>query len=395
MSPQLRRVTILDDSPELASDLASLLEHEGFEARATTDPDEFIEWAESWLPALAFVDIVGHDHDAMSVLDGLARARSRAGIVLMSGANRGGIRAAREFGAAKGLVHAGLLRKPFSRTHVVAALARSPHALESVERVADPLVGWSEEQLGEALHQAIARSELRVVYQPQISCATGWVVGVEALARWDHPTLGQIPPSTFIPYAEANGLMRPITHTVTTTALDWMSAARGASDERIAFNLSAVELNDEAQMRQLAMDCARFGIPPQRVALEVSHTTALADDAGTLAALRGLERDGFHLVIDDFGTGYSTAARLAALPFAEVKIDTRFVRKCQRSDAAGQLVESMIATARDLDIECAAQGVENQQILDRLVGWGCDTAQGYYIARPMPGDELDAWLASS
>jgi EAL domain-containing protein (putative c-di-GMP-specific phosphodiesterase class I) len=138
-----------------------------------------------------------------------------------------------------------------------------------------------------------------------------------------------------------------------------------------------------------------FGVSPDRIALEVSHTSALADDAATLSALRSLDADGFHLVIDDYGTGYSTAARLASLPFDEVKIDTRFVRKVQRSDAAAALVESMVYTARDLDIECTAEGVENQQILDKLTGWGCDFAQGYYIARPMPADELEHWLKAS
>lgn len=395
MGEQLRRVTILDDNDVVASDLATLLEHEGFEVRATTDPDEFVDWTTSWYPALAFVDIVGHDHDTMSVLDRMARARSRAGIVLMSGADRGGIRAAREFGAAKGLVHAGLLRKPFNRNHVVAALASNPHALESVERVADPLVGWNEQQLSEALHQAIRHHELRVVYQPQISCTTGWVVGFEALARWDHPTLGQIPPSTFIPYAAEQGLMRPITHAVTTSALQWFAAAHRSPDERLAFNLSTAELNDAAQLRQLKMTCDHFGVAPEQVALEVSHTSALADDPATLAVLHELDADGFQLVIDDFGTGYSTAARLAALPFGEVKIDTRFVRKCQRSEAAAAAVEAMVSTARDLDIDCAAQGVENQQILDKLIGWGCDIAQGYYIARPMPADELERWLVAN
>jgi len=146
-------------------------------------------------------------------------------------------------------------------------------------------------------------------------------------------------------------------------------------------------------LRRLHTDCERFGVAPERVALEVSHTSALADDPAMLAALRGLESDGFHLVIDDFGTGYSTAARLAALPFSEVKIDTRFVRKVQRSDGASALVESLVMTARDLDIECTGEGVENQQILDKLAGWGCDFAQGYYIARPMPSEELEHWLA--
>jgi len=395
MTAQLRRVTIFDADDELARSLAILLEQEGFEARATASPDTFVEWAQSWLPALSFVDIVADPPQSVALLDRLAEARSRAGIVLMSGANRGGIRAAREIGAAKGLVHAGILRKPFARGHVLTALARNPHALESVERAADPLEGWTEAQLAEALHHAIEHHELRNVYQPKISCQSGVPVAFEALARWDHPTLGHIPPGTFVPYAAEQGLLHTITEAVTSNALEWLGTTRPDTRERISINFSAAELKDAALIARLREDCARFGVPAERVALELSHTSALADDPGMLAALRGLESEGFHLVIDDFGTGYSTAARLAALPFNEVKIDTRFVRKCQRSDAASALVESLVMTARDLDIECTAEGVENQQILDKLVGWGCDFAQGYYIARPMPSEELEAWLANA
>ena len=395
MSDQLRRVSILEEDSAVAERLATMLAEEGFDARATADPEEFVEWVTTWLPALVFVDIVKSTPEALGVLERLAAARSRAGVVLMSGTNRSGIRAAREFGAAKGLVHAGLLRKPFSRGHVLQALARNPHALESVERVADPLEGWTDEQFAEALDHAIVHNELRTVYQPKISCATGALVGFEALARWDHPSLGQIPPGTFIPHAAAQGLMRPITQAVAANALAWLGGTRPGTSERMSINFSAAELRDSQQLAQLREYCERFQVPPSRVVLEVTHTAALADDAAALAELRRLQTDGFQLAIDDFGTGYSTAARLAALPFTEVKIDTRFVRKVLRSDSASGIVESLINTARDLDYECTAEGVESQQILDKLAAFGCDFAQGYYIARPMPADELEAWLGAT
>ena len=196
----------------------------------------------------------------------------------MSGMDRGGIRAAREFGAANGLVHAGLLRKPFNRGHVLMALARSPHALESVERVADPLAGWTDEQFYEALTHAVAGNEFKIVFQPKISVSTGVTVGFEALARWDHPTLGYIPPGTFIPHAAELGLMRPVTQAVTAHALAWFGGERPFTSERIAINFSASELRDAAQLQQLRDDCERFHVAPERVALEVTHTDALADD---------------------------------------------------------------------------------------------------------------------
>ena len=395
MDTNHQRIAIFDADTAVAATLALQLQDEGYEVRATADADVLIHWVVTWNPALVFVDMVGSADNALAVMALLADAHSRAGVVLMGGMDRGGIRVAREFGAAKGLVHAGLLRKPFTRGHVLVALAQNPHALESVERVADPLEDLSEGEFARALAEAVSQGQLRTVYQPKISCSTGAIVGFEALARWDHPTLGYIPPATFIPHAAALGLMRPITQAVSASALAWLGTTRPFGAEHIAINFSTPELNDAAQLWQLREDCERFGVAPERVALEVTHTSALADDPGTRLALQRLQRDGFHLVIDDFGTGYSTAARLAALPFTEVKIDTRFVRKCLRSDAASALVESMISTARDLDLECTAEGVENQQILDKLAGFGCDYAQGYYIARPLPAEELEEWLATT
>ncbi len=188
---------------KLPRPLPRIFRTEGYEVRTTADAEVLIHWVVAWQPALVFVDMVGSADNALAVMALLSEAHSRAGVVLMSGVDRGGIRLAREFGAANGLVHAGILRKPFTRDHVLTALARSPHALESVERVADPLADLSESEFAHALDEAVAGNQLRTVYQPKISCSTGAIVGFEALARWDHPTLGYIPPATFIPHAAA------------------------------------------------------------------------------------------------------------------------------------------------------------------------------------------------
>ena len=277
MDTNHQRIAIFDADTAVAATLAVQLQDEGYEVRTTADSEVLIHWVVTWKPALVFVDMVGSADNAIAVMALLADAHSRAGVVLMGGMDRGGIRMAREFGAAKGLVHAGLLRKPFTRGHVLMALARSPHALEAVERVADPLEDLSEGEFAQALGEAVSQSQLRTVYQPKISCATGAVVGFEALARWDHPTLGQIPPGTFIPHAADQGLMRPITQAVTANALAWLGRARPSTTERMSINFTAAELKDRDQLRLLREDCERFQVAPSRVSLEVTHTAALAD----------------------------------------------------------------------------------------------------------------------
>jgi len=388
------RIAVIDKDVATSSALVAHLGAAGYEARATADEDEFIAWASRWSPSLVFVDLAQDDGDGLTVLGRLADARSRAGVVLMSGAGRAAIRTAREFAASHSLVHGGLLSKPFVGADVLNVLASSPHTSEPVERAEDALEGWRPDKFAEALGEAIENRELTIVYQPRISCTTGGVVGFEALARWDHPLLGQIPPGVFIPRAERQGLMGPITQAVFAHALAWLGTARPHTKERMSINISASELASPGHWRTLRDDCDEFEVAPERIVLEVTETSALAGNPETLHGLARLRNEGFHLAIDDFGTGHSTAARLAELPFGEVKIDTRFIRKSVSSGAAGTMVESMIATARDLHMVTTAEGVESQEILDALTGLGCDNAQGYHIAKPMPPRELEFWLAS-
>ncbi|MCU1392494.1 MAG: putative Diguanylate cyclase/phosphodiesterase [Ilumatobacteraceae bacterium] len=242
------------------------------------------------------------------------------------------------------------------------------------------------------LNAAIENGELSVVYQPKVNLATTSVVGFEALVRWRHPTLGPIGPDEFIPLAERSGMIHQLTEHVLRTALRQVTEWRLAGhDWSVAVNLSMRNLLDDDIVGIVADALESSGIPPRKLTLEVTETHVMADPARTIAVLEQLSALGPRLSVDDFGTGYSSLAYLQRLPVDEVKIDKFFVLSMAGDDGAEAIVRSVLDLARNLGLHSVAEGVEDRDSFDRLVGLGCAEAQGYFMSRPMPADQtLDA-----
>jgi len=243
------------------------------------------------------------------------------------------------------------------------------------------------------------------VYQPKVECATGCLAGFEALARWLHPTHGLIMPDRFIPLAENCGLIDALTDEVLDQALDRLSklfkAGRpsagirpcGDSAESISMsiNLSAKTLQDRSFVDRVAVRCRDRHIEPARMVFELTETSAMEDPVSSLALLTRMRMKGFQLSIDDFGTGYSSMLQLVRMPFSEIKVDKSFVMTGQ-SDESRAVVKSVVNLGQSLGIKVAAEGVEDADILEFLTRIGCDLAQGYFIGRPMPGEQIDPWM---
>jgi EAL domain-containing protein (putative c-di-GMP-specific phosphodiesterase class I)/ActR/RegA family two-component response regulator len=386
------RVLVIDDDRMVGRMLVAHIRAAGFEAKVTDDPDEFIELVESWKPTHVFVDLVMGETDGLEMLSRLARARCTASVVIQSGMGGRVLDAARQFAEANGLAYAGLLPKPFTRDAVAKVLAQSPHIVEETHTEGSLLHTWSAEQFEDELRGAAANGDLAVAFQPKIGCASGRVAGFEALARWTHPVLGAIPPLEYVTRAETVGLIEVITDTVALQALTWFGQSRHDTKERMAINVSAAELSHRTLDDRLRVVCEAANVEPRRVVLEVTETAAIGDQTVSLEILTRLRLAGFHLSIDDFGTGYSSMAQLASMPFSEVKVDRSFVRNLGDSLPAEVMVRSMLQLGRGLGLECTAEGVETQVALDVLTRMGCDYAQGYHIARPMPVEEIEAWL---
>ncbi len=243
------------------------------------------------------------------------------------------------------------------------------------------------------LRDSLSRDELVLHYQPQIEYGSGRVTGVEALVRWKHAGLGLIPPDGFIPLAEQTGLIRPLGTWVLNEALRQVSLWQHMGLEiPVAVNLSMRNLHDPELPETIQRLLARWKVPADRLRLEITESSLMADPPRALAILNRVRAAGVHFAIDDFGTGYSSLAYLKRLPVDEIKIDKSFVQQMAGDDNDAAIVRSTIGLGHDLGLNVVAEGVEDRAAWDMLGRLGCDSAQGYYVSRPMSGKEIVRWL---
>ena len=244
------------------------------------------------------------------------------------------------------------------------------------------------------LHNALGNGELRVVYQPQIDMVTGRVNGVEALARWDHPSLGSIAPDMFIPLAEESGLIVALDDFVLRTACGqaraWADA--GLPKLRMAVNLSGQGFWRARIVERVSEALALTGLDPPQLELELTESMAVDAVTDARPLFRELEALGVRLAIDDFGTGYSALGRLQGLPFHTLKIDRSFVVGVENPFDEAPIVAAMIAMAHALQLEVVAEGVENEAQQAFLARHGCDIAQGFLFGRPVEATVIEAML---
>jgi diguanylate cyclase (GGDEF)-like protein len=245
----------------------------------------------------------------------------------------------------------------------------------------------------EQLREALDTEQLVNHYQPKLDLRTGAVIGVEALVRWDHPVRGVLYPDVFLPLAEQAGLMRRLALGVLERSLRDLQGWRAAGhDLSVAVNLSVSNLQDVALPEQVEMLLEAFAVPAEALTLEITEDLLMADAARSQQVMTGLRKLGVRLSIDDYGTGYSSLAYLRALPVDELKLDRSFVGQLTSDERAAAIVRSTLQLSRDLGMTMVVEGVEDAATLDALRGWGCEFAQGYFIARPLAADVLFSWL---
>lgn len=249
--------------------------------------------------------------------------------------------------------------------------------------------------LGE-LRRGISEGALRLHYQPRVDLRTGRTVGVEALVRWQHPTRGLLPPSEFIGMAEESGLMRSLGAWVLEAALNQLEAWRredpAAPKLEFAVNLSARQLNDPGLVPMIENALLLRNIDPALLLLEITETALMADPDAALDSLKALKNLGVGLAVDDFGTGYSSLVYLKRFPIDELKIDRSFISGLGADSGDAAIVGSCIDLAHAVGIRAVAEGVETRGQAQALRAMGCDFAQGYHFARPLPAPLLKEWL---
>jgi diguanylate cyclase (GGDEF)-like protein/PAS domain S-box-containing protein len=284
------------------------------------------------------------------------------------------------------LRHADVAMYAAKRTHTGSAFYTATDDPYSADRLA----------LVRDLRRMLDDDQLVLHYQPKVG-RNGELLGVEALARWFHPTLGSVPPDVFIPLAEQTGMIEPLTRQVLAIAMaqsaTWSAAGLHLP---IAINLSTQSLHDQQFPAYLAALLESYGLQAGNIALEITEGSLMVDPLRALQTLTDLHDLGVRLSIDDFGTGYSSLGYLRDLPVDEVKVDKSFVRgmtaRAEASAKDAAIVRSVIAMAHELSLEVVAEGVENRQLWDLLADMDCDIIQGYFVSRPLTARDLERWL---
>jgi diguanylate cyclase (GGDEF)-like protein len=245
------------------------------------------------------------------------------------------------------------------------------------------------------LRNAIERNEFRLHLQPKLRLDTGEVVGAEALVRWVHPERGNVFPDEFIPFAEQTGFIRVLTRWVLdrSAALCRQLAEQGIH-LKISVNLSTRDLLDQDLPAKFGEILERHQLKPASFCLEITESAIMDDPVRAQGTLERLHAMGVELSIDDFGTGYSSLAYLKRLPVDELKIDKSFVLNMEHDIGDTKIVRSTIDLGHNMGLRVVAEGVESEAVWRLLAALGCDQAQGYFMSRAMPGEDLAAWIAN-
>jgi EAL domain-containing protein (putative c-di-GMP-specific phosphodiesterase class I) len=234
------------------------------------------------------------------------------------------------------------------------------------------------------LRDALKKNQIYVNYQPEFDVTSGQLVRFEALARWNHPTLGAIPPDKFIPVAEESGLIVPlgafILEQACAEAKKWENLT--PYPVQVAVNVSSIQFSRVTFAEEVAEILHRTGLKPERLQLELTESIMVDGIHSTAENMKLLKNVGITFAIDDFGTGYSCLSYLPSLPFDALKIDRSFVRTCDSSVEGRMLVQSLISLAQNIGLRVIVEGVETQEQLNVIRKLGGDEMQGYLLGRP-------------
>jgi diguanylate cyclase (GGDEF)-like protein len=243
------------------------------------------------------------------------------------------------------------------------------------------------------LKQAIPAGQLTLHFQPKLCLKTNTITHVEALVRWQHPSLGMIPPDDFIHIAEQTGQIKALTRWVFITALAQFNTWRTLGIElNIAINIAAKNLKEADFHQFICQSLISANVPAEKVTLEVTESSVVEDPESAIKLLSEFKSHGMKLSIDDYGTGYSSLAQLKRLPVHELKIDKSFIQRLEHDEDDQIIVRSTIELAHNMGLHVVAEGIEDEFALNWLIDHGCELAQGYYISKPKPAIELTPWL---
>jgi EAL domain-containing protein (putative c-di-GMP-specific phosphodiesterase class I) len=381
------RVLIVDQEPIQRVILARCVEMLGWNADSAVNLSEAIDKFSARPHSVVVIDLALGQQDSMHLLRRLRHAHGDPSVIFIT---RAGDRIQADLLQAArglGLRVAGALPRPVDPYRLHALLLSNPLR----RRVENGLLAIYPS--AQELEQALRNAEIHTEYQPKTNLITGEIVGVEALARWHSPTLGVISPEQFVPIAEQSDLIDRLTYRVLEDAI---AACRRWREVRpdcsVAVNISPHVLSDPGLLAVVDSLLNRNRVPPDALIAEVTETALIANLPAATEALTRLSIRGVRVSMDGFGTGYSSLSSLLRMPVTELKIDRSFIGVCRTDPDAWRLVRATVSLARELGMHVVAEGIETEDISDRLRDVGCDLGQGWFFGRPMHGDAMLRWL---
>lgn len=338
---------------------------------------------------LVFCDLQMPDIDGVEFVRYLVQSNFKGRLVLISGEDQRILQTAEKLAQGRNLNVLGALKKPATIAQLQKILGGRPAGVTQRDTGADTR-GYAAAELD----RAIIEGQLVNYYQPKVELASGRVMGLETLVRWQHPEHGLVLPERFVALAETSGLIDALTYAVLRAALRQLRLWRNAGlDLRVAVNVSMLSLTDIEFPDTVASLAAEAGVEISWLVLEVTESALMQDPIASLDILTRLRLKGFGLSIDDFGTGHSSMAQLRDIPFNELKIDGGFVHGAWRDAAIHAIFDASLNLARQLSITSVAEGVADRADWNFLRRTRCDLAQGDFIGKAMPGSQLQAWIA--
>jgi len=397
------KVMIVDDNPGMCRAISRLVIKAGFEAITMSDSKDFIDVYTKHKPDLLFLDLNMPGDDGIRLLRKLQKSDLDGSVYLISGEDPSVVSSSFKLAKQCSINVVEILQKPLDWAHIMTILTTAKirneaskldiNTIKNTDSDGQDFDRFSISVID--ILEGMKQLQIRMNYQPKISLASGEVVGVEALARWIHPTMGIIPPMTFIQYAEKLGVIADLTFYLFAFALtDFNIIRKKLGNIHLSFNVSALMLEDEMLPDKLENHVQTYGLDTKNIILEITESAASTNKLDAMEIISRFRMKGFGVSLDDYGTGFSTLAQLLDFPFSEIKIDRSFVMALSNEgkNEAEIIVESTLDMASKFKMKTVAEGIESSEIMAWLKSHGCNEGQGYHICRPQSMLNLIKWF---